>query len=41
MDKITLWSDRIINHFWHSFEKAEGNTDILKVCIDLYYYIYT
>lgn len=31
MEKIGLWADKIVNHFWFCCEKCDQNVDDLKV----------
>lgn len=35
MEKIGLWADKIVNHFWFCCEKCDQNVDDLKVKIKL------
>ena len=35
MGKIALWSEKILNHFWHCCEVADDSVETLKVMIML------
>ena len=40
MEKIGLWADKIVNHFWFCCEKCDQNVDDLKVKMKFYSCVY-